>query len=404
MLSILLTKFSRKHTRNITPPAPLAPLFPLFICHRFPLGILSHQNRNQTNSFKRLIDRYSDSSLKINRAYIMLSALYRLTQRMGVSMAAAPGINDHDDDASIDSLSSVPSEASQEDGSQDEEDKESALSPNQPENTNAPSLHSRTVKDEPSETFPGFHIRDIRRLNSPHIDHIYYRPEHPEIIVRSTPGVQRIIDTMQSMKMEYREACDYLVDLGFKSYFKGVAWSKEKKMGENRKQLSRAEGEGQQTQSLQDLGEGPSSRKSSRFTSVETAAALDSASPSSEVKSSPVKSSDVKPPRKKTPQQNTKSNSQSVSTNKSSSTTNKPSPNYSDATLHSAHWTRGPHTHDRKSRRWISPTHKISFRYRKDAELFEGMRRKCGGDEVEAWSEVGLESIAFVVILFCMLE
>jgi hypothetical protein len=37
--------------------------------------------------------------------------------------------------------------------------------------------------------------------------------------------------------------------------------------------------------------------------------------------------------------------------------------------------------------RWVSPTRKIRFRYRSDAELFESLRQDHGVDEVQAWLE-----------------
>ena len=131
------------------------------------------------------------------------------------------------------------------------------------------SLHSKEVNEVPDKvsgvwrhktpTFPGWNTRSIKRRNSRHIDHIYYKPEHPEIIVRSKNGIRRIMETMKSNDLDFVEACSYLVDCGYKTYFTGIGWKKDRQPLEGGKILL-----GQELS--HDSEEGP--RKSPGFKSV----------------------------------------------------------------------------------------------------------------------------------------
>lgn len=89
------------------------------------------------------------------------------------------------------------------------------------------SISERTTYDGPDGNFPGWNKRSIRRNNSEHVDHVWYKPDYPDIVVRSQTGVNQIIQTMLTKDCDFISACSQLVDSGSKTFFMSTAWKRK---------------------------------------------------------------------------------------------------------------------------------------------------------------------------------
>lgn len=79
---------------------------------------------------------------------------------------------------------------------------------------------NRIVKDEPDPNFPGWNVRSIARLSDrTHIDNVWYKPAHKDIVIRSQTGVKAITHRMKETGEDFVSACTHFFETNGKAYF-----------------------------------------------------------------------------------------------------------------------------------------------------------------------------------------